>query len=54
MKRTFILTVENEDGFNEEIFTVAEAVENAIENDAQDNIESPLFDGKISVKEIEN
>lgn len=54
MKRTFILTVENENGFNEDIFTVNEAVENAIENEAQDNVESPLFDCKFSVKEIKN
>ena len=49
-KRKFLVTLSGE--FNESQFSVKEAVEIAIENDVQDNYESPLYDCKFSVKEV--
>lgn len=52
-KRNFLVTVSTEaDEFNESDFSVKEAIHNAIENEVQDNIESPIFDCEFSVKEV--
>ena len=52
-KRNFLVTISTEaDEFNESEFSVKEAIENAIENEVQDNYESPIFDCGFSVKEI--
>ena len=50
-KRNFLVTISTEaDEFNESEFSVKEAIENAIENEVQDNYESPIFDCGFSVK----
>ena len=52
-KRKFLVTVSTEtDEFNESDFSVKEAIYNAIENEVQDNCESPIFDCGFSVKEV--
>lgn len=52
-KRNFLVTISTEaDEFNESEFSVKEAIENAIENEVQDNYESPIFDCGFSVKEV--
>ena len=52
-KRNFLVTISTEaDEFNESEFSVKEAIENAIENEVQDNCESPIFDCCFSVKEV--
>ncbi|MCI6090878.1 MAG: hypothetical protein MR695_10005 [Solobacterium sp.] len=52
-KRIFLVTISTEaDEFNESEFSVKEAIENAIENEVQDNYESPIFDCGFSVKEV--
>ena len=52
-KRKFLVTVSTEaDEFHEADFSVKEAIYNAIENEVQDNIESPIFDCGFSVKEV--
>ena len=52
-KRNFLVTISTEaDEFNESEFSVKEAIENAIENEVQDNCESPIFDCGFSVKEV--
>lgn len=49
-KKKFLITISTDaEGFNE---SVKEALNSAIENEAQDNYESPLFDCRFSVKEI--
>lgn len=55
MKKYFKVTIETKDEnetFDEDDFTVEESVCNAIENEVQDNIESPIFDCKFNVEEI--
>lgn len=43
-KRKFLVTISTEaDEFNESEFSVKEAIENAIENEVQDNFESPIL-----------
>lgn len=57
MKKYFKVTIETNDEnetFDEDDFTVEESVCNAIENEVQDNIESPIFDCKFNVEEIKN
>ena len=52
-EKKFLVTISTEvDEFNESEFSVKEAIENAIENEVQDNYESPLFDCGFSVKEV--
>ena len=52
-ERMFLVTISTKaDEFNESEFPVKEAIENAIENEVQDNYESPLFDCGFSVKEV--
>ena len=52
-KRNFLVTISTEaDEFNESEFSVKEAIENAIENEVQDNYESPIFFFFFSVKEV--
>ena len=52
-KRKFLVTISTKaDEFNESLFSVKEAIENAIENEVQDNYESPIFDCGFSVKEV--
>ena len=51
--KTALITVSTEaDEFNESEFSVKEAIYNAIENEVQDNCESPIFDCGFSVKEV--
>lgn len=51
--RSSSLTISTDaDNFNESELSVKEAIDNSIENEAQDNYESPLFDCRFSVKEI--
>ena len=52
-KRNFLVTIITEaDEFNESEFSVKEALNSAIENEVQDNYESPIFDCGFSVKEV--
>ena len=52
-KKKFLITISTDaDDFNESDFSVKEAINSAIENESQDNYESPLFDCRFSVKEI--
>lgn len=52
-KRKFLVTISTEIGkFNESEFSVKEAVENALENEVQDNFESPLYNCSFSIKEV--
>ena len=52
-KKKFLITISTDaDDFNESELSVKEALNSAIENEAQDNYESPLFDCRFSVKEI--
>ena len=52
-KRNFLVTISTEaDEFNESEFSVREAIENAIENEVQDNYESPIFHCGFSVTEV--
>ena len=52
-KRNFLVTISTEaDEFNESEFSVKEAIENAIENEVQDNCESPIFFCCFSVKDV--
>ena len=52
-KKKFLVTISTDsDEFNESEFSVKEAIENAIENEVQDNCESPIFDCGFSVKEV--
>lgn len=52
-KRKFLVTISTEVGkFNESEFSVKEAVENALENEVQDNFESPLYNCSFSIKEV--
>ena len=54
-KKKFLITISTDaDDFNESDFSVKEAINSAIENESQDNYESPLFDCRFSVKEISN
>lgn len=54
-KKKFLITISTDaDDFNESDFSVKEAINSAIENEAQYNYESPLFDCRFSVKEISN
>ena len=52
-KRNFLVTISTDaDDFNESDFSVKEAINSAIENETQDNYESPIFDCGFSVKEV--
>ena len=52
-KKKFLITISTDaDDFNESDFSVKEAINSAIENESQDNYESPLFECRFSVKEI--
>lgn len=52
-ERKFLVTISTDaDEFNESEFSVKEAIENAIENEVQDNYESPIFDCGFSVEEV--
>ena len=52
-KKKFLITISTDnDDFNESELSVKEALNSAIENEAQDNYESPLFDCRLSIKEI--
>ena len=52
-KRNFLVTISTDaDNFNESELSVKEALNSAIENEVQDNYESPIFDCGFSVKEI--
>lgn len=52
-ERKFLVTISIETNkFNETDFSLKEAIENAIENEVQDNCESPIFDCGFSVKEV--
>ena len=54
-KKKFLITISTDaDDFIESDFSVNEAINSAIENEAQYNYESPLFDCRFSVKEISN
>ena len=49
-KKKFLVTISTDsDDFNESDFSVKEALNSAIENEAQDNYESTLFDCRFSV-----
>lgn len=52
-KRNFLVTISTDaDDFNESELSVKEALNSAIENEVQDNYESPIFDCDFSVKKI--
>ena len=52
-KKKFLVTISSDaDNFNESELSVKEALNSAIENEAQDNYESPIFDCGFSVKEV--
>ena len=52
-KKKFLVTISTDsDDFNESDFSVKEAINSAIENEVQDNCESPIFDCGFSVKEV--
>ena len=52
-ERKFLVTISTEaDEFSETDFSVREAVMNAIDNELQNNYDSPLYDCGFSVKEV--